>query len=201
VKLLDLVVGPNGAGKSTIVRAFIEPKTPRAVFVNADVIARERWPHAPEEHSYEAAQVAARTRETLIGQGRSFIAETVFSHPSKLDLIHRAKASGYTVVLHVVLVDPDTSVARVAARVAAGGHDVPEDKIRGRHERIAPLVCTAIGLVDEAFVYDNTRIEGPRRLAWFAGGEPIGPITWPEWVAPEFHWMMRSSPRSLKLRT
>ncbi len=190
MKLLDLVVGPNGAGKSTVVRVFIEPSTPNAVFVNADVIARERWPESPEEHSYEAAKIAGRTREALIEQGRSFIAETVFSHPSKLDVIRRAKAAGYTVVLHAVLVDPDTSVARVAARVAAGGHDVPEDKIRGRHARLAPLICEAIAQVDEAFVYDNTRIEGPRRLAWFAGGEPIGPVTWPDWVAAEFraHW-------------
>lgn len=186
MRLLDLVVGPNGAGKSTVVRVFIEPHTPNAVFVNADAIARERWPDSPEEHAYEAAQIAARTRETLIEQGRSFIAETVFSHPSKLDLIRQAKAAGYTVVLHVVLVDPDTSVARVAARVAAGGHDVPEDKVRGRHARVAPLICEAIGQVDEAFVYDNTRIDGPRRLAWFAGGEPIGAVNWPSWVAAEF---------------
>jgi len=186
VRLLDLVVGPNGAGKSTVVRIFIQPHTPNAVFVNADVIARERWPDAPEEHSYEAARIAGRTREQLIREGRSFIAETVFSHPSKLELIRGAKAAGYTVALHVVLVDPDMSVARVAARVVAGGHDVPEEKIRGRHERLAPLVCEAIALADEAFVYDNTRIEGPRRLAWFAGGEPIGPVTWPGWVAAEF---------------
>ena len=186
MRLLDLVVGPNGAGKSTIVRVFIESHTPNAAFVNADVIARERWPDAPEEHSYDAARIAARTREALIEQGRSFIAETVFSHPSKLDLIRRAKAAGYTVVLHVVLVDPDTSVARVAVRVAAGGHDVPEDKIRARHARLAPLVCEAISLADEAFVYDNTRIDGPRRLAWFAGGEPIGPVSWPGWVATDF---------------
>jgi predicted ABC-type ATPase len=185
VKLLDLVVGPNGAGKSTIVRAFIEPHTPNAVFVNADAIARERWPQAPEEHSYEAARVAARTRDVLIEQGSSFIAETVFSHPSKVELIDRAKGAGYTVVLHVVLVDPDTSVARVAARVAAGGHDVPEDKIRSRHQRLGPLLSQAIDRVDEAFVYDNTRIEGPRRLAWFTGGDPVGPVTWPSWVPPE----------------
>lgn len=186
MKLLDLVVGPNGAGKSTVVRLFIEPHTPGALFVNADVIARERWPDAAEAHSYEAARIASRTRETLIEQGRSFIAETVFSHPSKLELIHRAKAAGYTVVLHVVLVDPDTSVARVAARVSSGGHDVGEDKIRSRHERLAPLVCQAITLVDEAFMYDNMRIEGPRQIAWFAGGEPIGAVSWPDWIAAEF---------------
>lgn len=185
MRLLDLVVGPNGAGKSTIVRVFLEPHTPNAVFVNADVIARDRWAETSEEHAYEAAQIAARTRKILIDQGRSFIAETVFSHPSKLELIQQAKAAGYTVVLHVVLVDPDTSVARVAARVAAGGHDVPEEKIRGRHRRLGPLLRRAVELVDETIVYDNSRIDGPRRLGWFAGGEPVGPLNWPPWTPAE----------------
>lgn len=184
MKRLDLVVGPNGAGKSTLVRLVLEPVIPGALFVNADVIAKERWPDEAEERSYEAARIAEQTRDLLIDQGRSFIAETVFSHPSKLELIRQAKARGYTVFLHVVLVDPDTSVARVAARVVAGGHDVPENKIRGRHDRLGPLIVEAIGLADEAFVYDNTAIEGPRRLAWFTGGEPVGPVEWPAW-APE----------------
>lgn len=185
MKRLDLVVGPNGAGKSTLVRLAIEPTIPHALFVNADAIAREWWPDAPERHSYEAAEIAARTREMLVSQGRSFIAETVFSHPSKLDLLRAARAAGYTVFLHVVLVDVETSVARVAARVAAGGHDVPEDKIRSRHQRLAALVAEAIRLSDEAFVYDNTHIAGPRRIAWFAGGDPIGPINWPGWAPVE----------------
>lgn len=184
MKRLDLVVGPNGAGKSTLVRLAIEPVLPGELFVNADVIAKDRWPESAEEHSYEAARIAEQTRDALMAQGRSFIAETVFSHPSKVDLIRRAKREGYTVNLHVVLVDPETSVARVAARVVAGGHDVPEDKIRGRHERLGSLLVEAIGLADEAFVYDNTNIEGPQRLAWFTGGEPVGAVIWPQWVSP-----------------
>jgi predicted ABC-type ATPase len=35
--------------------------------------------------------------------GRSFIAETVFSHLSKLKLIDTAQAAGYFVALHVLL--------------------------------------------------------------------------------------------------
>ncbi len=40
-----------------------------------------------------------------------FIAETVFSHPSKLDLIDHAYAAGFTVFLHVMLVPEDLAVA------------------------------------------------------------------------------------------
>lgn len=31
------------------------------------------------------------------------------------------------------------------------------DLIRGRYGRLAPLMCQAIALADEAFAYDNTR--------------------------------------------
>ncbi len=82
---LDLVVGSNGAGKSTFVELTLAPLLPGSAFVNADEIARQRWPDNPASHAYEAAVVAADTRAKLIELGRSFIAETVFSHPSKLD--------------------------------------------------------------------------------------------------------------------
>ena len=133
---LDLVVGPNGAGKSTFVALTLAPLLPESVFVNADEIAQRRWPDDPAARSYDAAQIAAQTRSTLIQQGRPFIAETVFSHPSKLDLIDAAHGAGYTVVLHVLLIPADLAVERVKHRVRAGGHDVPERKIRERHRRL-----------------------------------------------------------------
>ena len=42
----------------------------------------------------------------------SFVTETVFSHPSKVDLVRAAAAAGYQVTLHVVMVPVDLSVAR-----------------------------------------------------------------------------------------
>src|ERR1700742_3166699 len=124
---LDLVVGPNGAGKSTFIAFTLAPVLPASVVVNADEIARQRWPHDPASHAYDAARVAADTRAKLIELGRSFVAETVFSHPSKLDLIHDAHRAGFTVVVHVLLIPENLAVERVRHRVQAGGHDVPED--------------------------------------------------------------------------
>lgn len=183
---LDLIAGPNGAGKSTLVRYVLQPELPGSVFVNADEIAKNRWPEAPETHAYEGAAIAASTRELLITQRRPFIAETVFSHPSKLDLIREAQKAGYIVFLHVVLVDPDTSVARVKYRVQAGGHHVSEEKIRERHARLGSLLASAIKLADEAFLYDNSDIAGPRLIAMFSGGELIGAPKWPDWAPSEF---------------
>ena len=179
---LDLVVGPNGAGKSTCVAFTLVPLLPHSVVVNADEIARQRWPDDPAPHAYDAAQVAADTRARLIEVGRSFIAETVFSHPSKLDLICAAHTGGFTVVLHVLLIPEDLAVQRVRYRVAAGGHDVPEKKIRERHRRLWSLVADAAALCDMATVYDNSRLSGPRIVAQLSGADIIGSPDWPRWT-------------------
>lgn len=179
---LDLVVGPNGAGKSTFVDLILSRAVPGSVLVNADVIAAQRWPQDPERHSYDAAAIAERTRSALIAAARPFIAETVFSHPSKLALIDAAQVAGYTVALHVLLVPEGLSVARVGYRVRAGGHAVPEDKIRQRYQRLWPLVADAIDRSDTAVVYDNSHSDGPREVARFAAGAVTGVLAWPEWA-------------------
>lgn len=152
--------------------------------MNADEIAKNRWPDDRAAHAYDAARLAAKTRMKLIEAGRSFIAETVFSHESKIDLIRSAHTHGYTVVLHAVLIPEALAVQRVRYRVAAGGHAVPEEKIRERYLRLWPLVTEAIGIVDVATVYDNSRTAGPRIVAQFAGGAEIGELAWPSW-SPE----------------
>lgn len=181
MKRLDLVVGCNGAGKSTFVELTLAPLLPGSAFVNADEIAKRRWPHDPGPHSYEAALVAAETRAKLIDLGESFIAETVFSHPSKLELIDHAHAAGYTVVLHCLLIPEDLAVQRVRHRVQAGGHDVPEAKIRERYQRLWDLVAVAAVRADSATFYDNSTIRGPRIVAQIAGGFVVGSPTWPKW--------------------
>jgi predicted ABC-type ATPase len=155
---------------------------PGSVVVNADEIARQRWPDDPASHAYDAAQVAADTRAKLIELGRSFVAETVFSRPSKLDRIATARAGGFTVVLHALLVPEHLAVERVRHRVAAGGHDVPEIKIRQRHRRLWALVAEAIALSDIASINDNSRLHGPRIVAQLSGGEIVGSPDWPAWA-------------------
>ena len=180
---LDLVVGPNGAGKSTFVEFTLAPLLPGSVFVNADEIAKQRWPQDSAAHAYEAAQIAAaETRANLIELGRPFIAETVFSHPSKLDLIDTAHAAQYTVVLHILLIPEELAVQRVAHRVSAGGHPVADDKIRDRYHRLWALVTEAIMRCDQATVYDNSGLKGPRIVAQMSEGFIVGFHEWPPWT-------------------
>lgn len=182
---LDLVVGPNGAGKSTFVAenliAVLPPGTP---FVNADDIAKARWPGEEMQRSRQAAVVAEQTRDRLIDLGKPFIAETVFSHVSKLDLVHRALTAGFYVKLHVLAVPPALAVERVRCRVAVGGHDVPADRIVGRWHRLWPYVADAIRRADSADVWDNTRLDPPDRIAQFVGGLAVSSPRWPEWIGP-----------------
>jgi predicted ABC-type ATPase len=179
---LDLVVGPNGAGKTTFVELTLAPLLPGSDFVNADEIAEHRWPADPAAHAYQAAKVAADTRTRLIELRRSFIAETVFSHPSKLELIDAAHAAGYTVVLHVLLIPEELAVQRVRHRVSAGGHHLPEDKIHQRYQRLWALVASAITHCDTATIYDNSTLKGPRVVAQMSGGHVIGTPAWPAWA-------------------
>jgi predicted ABC-type ATPase len=179
---LDLVVGPNGAGKSTFIRLVIVPTWPAATIVNADEIAALRWPDDPSAHAYDAARIAAETRTRLIELGRPLIAETVFSHPSKLDLVRQASQAGYAVALHVLMVPEYLSVARVAYRAAAGGHDVPVEKIRLRHRRLWSIVAAAVPLADSATFWDNSRRDGPCIVGLFSEGLAVGYPDWPSWA-------------------
>lgn len=137
------------------------------------------------EASYRAAEIAAERRTSLLEDRKSFATETVFSHPSKLGVIAEAQAHGYMViVMHVGVDAPDLSVARVRARTAEGGHDVPEQKIRDRYVRGQPLIRQAVLRADRGMVFDNSTLNAPPRLMLlFATGRLVQaePVL-PEWV-------------------
>ena len=188
---LDLVVGPNGAGKSTFVEMVLAAGRPGVPFVNADVIAAERWSADPVAHGHDAALAAEQIRDQLIALGEPFIAETVASHGSTVDLVRRARRVGYHVHLIVVAVPEELSVARVSERVANGGHDVPEDKIRSRYRRLWTHVVAMTELADSAEVFDNSG-DGPTTVATFVAGDVIGRPRWPSWTPSELsvRWPM-----------
>jgi predicted ABC-type ATPase len=182
VKRLDLVIGPDGSGKTTFVEQRLLALLPLSAFVNADVIAKQNWPQSPEAHSYEAAKVAAQLRTALVDAGESFIAETVFSHPSKLEFATAAEQAGYVIVVHAIMVPVELSIARVAVRVEEGGHHVPEVKIRERYARLWPLIAKAIELADHATVYDNSAPDRTRIAARYVDGDVVGDTHWPPWT-------------------
>src|SRR6201999_1839761 len=112
----------------------------------------------------------------------SFIAETVFSHPSKLELIDAASAAGYIIVLHVLLIPEELAAERGRHRVSAGGHDVPENKIRERYQRLWGLVATGVLRCDSSTVYGHSGLKGPRVVPHLNDGFCIGSPAGPPWA-------------------
>ncbi len=181
---LVLLAGPNGAGKSTLYETRVAPSF-AGPFINADVIQRDELKDVSVEASYKAAEIAAARRLEMLTEGKSFATETVFSHPSKLDVIKVARQRGYiVVVMHVGVDSSDLSVARVRGRVSEGGHDVPEDKVRARFERGGALIRQAVLRADRGLVYDNSRLnEPPRQVLVFADGRLTQVVPdLPHWV-------------------
>lgn len=179
-----VLAGPNGAGKSTLYETRIAPSF-AGPFINADIIQRDELRDPFPAASYDAANIASSRRADYLAQGRDFVTETVFSHPSKLELIDEARTAGFTIiVMHVGVDTPDLSVARVGARVEEGGHIVPEDKIRARYVRGAPLIRAAVLKADRGMVFDNSSINHPpSHCLTFANGRLVFAVPrLPDWI-------------------
>lgn len=148
--------GPNGSGKSTVTGRF----PLEGVYVNADEIQRVKQ-CTPEE----AAVIAEKTREYLLANGMSFTMETVLSTPRNIDLLKKAKQSGYYIMgVYVITINPAINVKRCHYRFDNGGHgvgtnpDKPVDdgKIIERYRRAMRLIPELCGICDRLLVFDNS---------------------------------------------
>lgn len=150
------------------------------------LLFRSFLPYSPAASYATVPQPFLRSRSGALVRRESFVTETVFSHPSKLSLVGDARAAGYIVALHVVVIPVELTVARVADRVARGGDSVPEVKVRERYARLWPLVASAVRQADRATVYDNSRAAVPFRVvAKFFNGAPLAAPAWPTWAPAE----------------
>ena len=146
--------GPNGSGKSTVTRManIIQP------YINADDIQRIN-----DCTNMEAAVKADAMRNRYVDQGRSFTFETVLSTERNINLLRRAKEKGYFIrCIYVLTADPMINVQRVQVRLAAGGHDVPKDKILSRYHKALELIPTLLEVCDICHIYDNSDV--PTRI-------------------------------------
>ena len=154
-KQLWVLAGGDGAGKTTFYETYLKPLGIK--FVNADLIAREINPDNPEDISYKAAILAEKMRDDLLEQGAPFCFETVFSHESKIDFLGKASGKEYKIVLvYIHLIDSSLNEARVHQRRTEGGHGVPSEKIHSRIPRTMKHIGTALTIVDEAWILDNS---------------------------------------------
>lgn len=114
----------------------------------------------------QLAQLLARfLRECMLKEKKRFSFETVFSHPSNLDIMQRAADAGYKVYLYFVSTEsPEINKYRVKLRVFQKGHDVPKDKIESRYYRSLKLLYNAAEIAYQAFFFDNSSHDQPFKL-------------------------------------
>jgi predicted ABC-type ATPase len=132
-KEIIVIAGPNGAGKTTFAREFLPNEAACPLFVNADLIAAGLSPFNPELAAIAAGRLMLEQIANHARRGQSFSFETTLSGRGYVRLIRQWRSDGYLVVMFFLsLASPEEAIARVAERVAQGGHNIPEDVIRRR---------------------------------------------------------------------
>lgn len=126
-----VIAGPNGAGKSTFTRQVLGLRG--FLFLNADEIALEQPEFA---HPIAAGRELVRRMSRFEAERSSFVLETTLASGLHAPRFARWAELGYRTTLHFIeLPTEEYAIERVARRVTAGGHAVPEDDIRRRFRR------------------------------------------------------------------
>ena len=126
--------GPNGAGKTTLALKLL-PGMDCHEFVNADAIARALSPFAPESVALQSGVLMMKRLRELATKNVSFGTESTLAARAWVPFIRDCRERGYRFnLIYVWLPDVEMNVGRVASRVRAGGHDIPEEVIRRRYD-------------------------------------------------------------------
>ena len=131
-----IIAGPNGAGKTTFAKDFLPKEGACMNYINADLIAAGLSPFAPEKVSLMAGKLMLLEIDKCVAESRSFAFETTLSGVSYLKKIANWKLQGYeNILLYFSLPTVAMAIARVKARVAQGGHNIPNAVITRRFAR------------------------------------------------------------------
>ncbi len=176
-----VLAGHNGSGKSTLWYRRLSDQL-QMPLINADRMMlsilpedRERplptWAQTLRDDNESWMRVAQASVEAFtvgaMREGLPFAFETVFSYwqpqgdgarpKSKIDKIEKLQVAGYFVLLIFVgLANVELSIARVLSRVARGGHNVPEQKLRDRFPRTQAAISAARKIADATLMFDNS---------------------------------------------
>jgi predicted ABC-type ATPase len=159
-----IIAGPNGAGKSTVASRAVEFRP----ILDPDAICRTvrrrlRWISILlPQSTYDdlTNKIAVEWVERVLGwailRKRSLGFETVLGSLKYLPYVRRARRAGFEVhMLFVALPDPEDHVQRVGMRVTAGGHSVPESKIRARWLKSHANLRLFLPYLDTLLVVNN----------------------------------------------
>jgi predicted ABC-type ATPase len=157
-KKIVIIAGPNGSGKTTFAMEFLPNEAGCPVFINADMIAAGLSPFAPGVAEVRAGRIMLGEIKAHARRGESFAFETTLSGLMYARLIPQWQRQEYHVkLIYLSLVNADLAAARVAARVAQGGHNVVEAVVRRRFSAgWRNFNRTYKRLVDVWIHYDNS---------------------------------------------
>lgn len=160
-----VLAGVNGAGKSSLGGAALQASG--AEFFNPDVFAarlREQQPRLTAEQANGLAwTLGRRGLERALAEGLTYAFETTLGGRSIVKLLLDGARSGAQVhVWYAGLATPELHLKRIAARVAAGGHDIPETKVRERFDASRSNLVKLMPVLASLRVFDNSVEADPR---------------------------------------
>lgn len=162
---LYVLAGVNGAGKSSIGGAAIQASG--AEFFNPDIAAarlREQQPGLSAEQANGLAwTLGRRGLEKALTEGLTHAFETTLGGTSIVKLLLDGARDGAEVhVWYAGLATPELHLRRIKARVAAGGHDIPEAKVRERFDASRSNLVRLMPHLASLRLYDNSFEADPR---------------------------------------
>jgi len=127
--ILYIIAGANGSGKTTFAKNFAQYLD--IPFINADEIAESLGGNF-EKVRIRAGKLFFEKLGDSLSQNKTFAIESTLSGKYLLKIIEKAKELSFEIhIIYLFLDNPNTNIARIQARVRAGGHHVPsEDVIR-----------------------------------------------------------------------
>jgi predicted ABC-type ATPase len=155
---LFIISGCNGSGKTTASYSVLPELLDCAEFVNSDEFAKSLAPFNPEKASVSASRYMLLKIRYLFERKQDFCIETTLATRFLLKMIRNAQEAGYYVtIVYFWLSSPELAIARVKARVEAGGHNIKEETIRRRYSRgLYYLFRDFIPLCDHWILTDNS---------------------------------------------
>ncbi|HEX6746037.1 MAG TPA: zeta toxin family protein [Longimicrobium sp.] len=165
-----VVAGTNGAGKSSVAGALFRKLGTN--YFNPDEAARRILETNPDtdlsQANSEAWLLGKRLLENAIASRTEFAFETTLGGNTIPLLLEQAADEGMAVqILYVGLDSPELHIARVKARVKAGGHDIPEGMIRERYRKSRENLLRLLPRLAGLRMFDNSAESDPR-----TGGRP-----------------------------
>jgi len=150
--VIDIIEEFNNNGFSTKVDFDLNTSDFKIENTNISYLGNKKY------ISYIASTIAELLRKKLIkNKASSFSFETVLSHPSKIELLHQAKKSGFKIYSYFITTeDPSINQQRVQERIKNGGHSVPNNKIKERYYRTMKLLPELVAISDQAYIFDNS---------------------------------------------